>query len=164
VRPGSIQPVIYMRDGERLVGEMRWGFKLPDRPLFNARSDSVTTSPFWRERLNNRCIVPAGSMLEWKKTAPEPRPKYRLSVKGRHVIGMAGLWGPWMNPKTGKWEDSFAIARRTNELGIRMALGAQLPRYTLHTARASLKIRAQHCPKYSIFRTAKPVASTGNAG
>jgi putative SOS response-associated peptidase YedK len=107
--PGSIQPVIYMKDDERQIGEMRWGFRLPDRLLFNARSDSVTTAPFWRERLHNRCIVPAGSFFEWKKTAPEPRPKYRLAVKGRHVLGMAGIWGPWQNPKTGQWEDTFAV-------------------------------------------------------
>jgi len=48
-------------------------------------------------------------MLEWKKTASGSKPKYRLSVKGRHVLGMAGLWGPWKNPKTGQWEDTFAI-------------------------------------------------------
>jgi putative SOS response-associated peptidase YedK len=97
------------KDGARRVGEMRWGFKLPDRLLFNARSDNLTTSPFWKERLNQRCIVPAGSMLEWKKTGTGPRPKYRLSVKGRHILGMAGIWGPWKNPKTDKWEDTFAI-------------------------------------------------------
>jgi putative SOS response-associated peptidase YedK len=107
--PGSVQPVIYMKDGERQIGEMRWGFKLPDRLLFNARSDAVATSPFWKERLNNRCIVPASSFFEWKKTAPEPRPKYKLTAKGRNVLGMAGLWGPWKNPKTGLWEDTFAI-------------------------------------------------------
>jgi hypothetical protein len=22
---------------------------------------------------------------------------------------MAGIWGPWQNPKTGQWEDTFAI-------------------------------------------------------
>jgi putative SOS response-associated peptidase YedK len=108
--PGSIQPVIYMKDGERQIGEMRWGFKLPDRLVFNARSDKLTTSDFWSARLSNRCIIPASSMLEWKKTTGnEPRPKYRLSVKGRHVLGMAGLWAPWKNPKTDKWEDTFAI-------------------------------------------------------
>jgi putative SOS response-associated peptidase YedK len=48
-------------------------------------------------------------MLEWEKTSSGPKPKYRLSVKGRHVLGMAGLWGPWKNPKTGHWEDNFAI-------------------------------------------------------
>ena len=25
------------------------------------------------------------------------------------VLGMAGIWGPWQNPKTGQWEDTFAI-------------------------------------------------------
>jgi putative SOS response-associated peptidase YedK len=107
--PGSVQPVIYMKDGERQVGEMRWGFKLPDRLLFNARSDTLATAPFWRERLQNRCIVPASSFFEWQKTAPEPRPKYKLTAKGRNVLGMAGLWGPWKNPKTDQWEDTFAI-------------------------------------------------------
>jgi putative SOS response-associated peptidase YedK len=107
--PGSIQPVICMKNGERVIVEMRCGFKFPDRLVFNARSDRLTTSDFWNARLGNRCIVPASSMLEWKKTGTGPRPKYRLSVKGRHVLGMAGLWAPWMNPKTGKWEDTFAI-------------------------------------------------------
>jgi len=107
--PGSIQPVVYMKDGERVAGEMRWGFKFPDRLVFNARSDNLTASAFWKERLGQRCIVPASSMLEWKKTGAGPKPKYRLSVKGRHVFGMAGLWGPWKNPRTGMWEDTFAI-------------------------------------------------------
>jgi putative SOS response-associated peptidase YedK len=108
--PGSIQPVIFMGNGLREVGEMRWGFKLPDRLLFNARSEGIASSKFWREMLTNRrCIVPAGSFFEWKKTAPEPRPKYRLSVKGRHVLGMAGVWQLWQNPKTGQWENTFAI-------------------------------------------------------
>ena len=44
--PGSIQPVIYMKDGERLMGEMRWGFKsevviLSERALNTRRSGSL---------------------------------------------------------------------------------------------------------------------------
>jgi putative SOS response-associated peptidase YedK len=99
-----------MKDGERLICEMKWGVSFPKKLVFNARSDNLTTSDFWNARLSNRCIVPASSMLEWKKTTgKEPRPKYRLSVKGRHVLGMAGLWSPWKNPKTGKSEETFAI-------------------------------------------------------
>jgi hypothetical protein len=38
--PGSVQPVILASDqGERDFVMMRWGFKLPDRLLFNARSE-----------------------------------------------------------------------------------------------------------------------------
>ncbi len=108
--PGSVQPVVYLKDGERRIGEMKWGFQFPKKLVFNARSDNLTTSDFWNARIGNRCIVPASSMLEWKKTTgKEPRLKYRLSVKGRHVLGMAALWSPRKNPKTDKWEDTFAI-------------------------------------------------------
>jgi putative SOS response-associated peptidase YedK len=107
--PGSVQPVVYVKHGERRVGEMRWGFKFSDRLALNARADKLAVSAFWRERLGQRCLVPASSLLEWQKTGAGPRPKYRLSVKGRQVLGMAGLWGPWKNPATGEWEDTFVI-------------------------------------------------------
>lgn len=39
LRPQSMQPVIYLDEHrERRIEMMRWGFKLPDRLLFNARS------------------------------------------------------------------------------------------------------------------------------
>jgi putative SOS response-associated peptidase YedK len=38
IAPGSIQPVVSInQEGERQLGLMRWGFKLHDRFLFNAR-------------------------------------------------------------------------------------------------------------------------------
>jgi putative SOS response-associated peptidase YedK len=40
--PGSMQPVVYMRNGERQLVEMKWGFKFPARLVFNARSDNLT--------------------------------------------------------------------------------------------------------------------------
>jgi hypothetical protein len=37
LRPQSMQPVIFQNEsGERQIEMMRWGFKLPDRLLFNA--------------------------------------------------------------------------------------------------------------------------------
>ena len=42
IAPGSVQPVIFENDGERQIEMMRWGFKLPDRLLFNARSEGST--------------------------------------------------------------------------------------------------------------------------
>lgn len=45
--PGSIQPVVHInKDGERQIGLMRWGFKLPDRLLFNARSEGIEIAQF----------------------------------------------------------------------------------------------------------------------
>ena len=85
ISPGSIQPVIRMNpDGERQIEKMRWGFKLPDRLLFNARSESIEKSNFWRESFQcRRCIVPADSFYEWQKVKTGTKPKYEFSVLNR---------------------------------------------------------------------------------
>ena len=39
--PGSIQPIVRMGDEGRTLENMRWGFKLPNRLLFNTRSEGT---------------------------------------------------------------------------------------------------------------------------
>ncbi|WP_263368693.1 SOS response-associated peptidase [Edaphobacter bradus] len=109
--PGSIQPVVRMNDdGERGLTVMRWGFKLPDRFLFNTRSEDVTKTSFWKEKFaENRCIVPASSFFEWQGTKKSPKSKYEITVPGSTLFGMAGVWAPWKNPKTDQWEKTFSI-------------------------------------------------------
>jgi len=109
--PGSIQPVVLANDsGERQIEAMRWGFKLPDRLLFNARSEGIDAAKFWSERFRTRrCIVPADSFYEWLKVRKGSKPKYEFAVPGREPFGMAGVWSAWKNPKTEAWEDTFAI-------------------------------------------------------
>jgi len=69
IAPGSIQPVVSLdRDGERHIELMRWGFKLPERLLFNARSEGIESAKFWKEPFSKRrCIVPADAFFEWQK-------------------------------------------------------------------------------------------------
>ncbi len=111
IGPGSVQPVVLTNDeGERQIEIMRWGFKLPDRLLFNARSEGIDAAKFWGERFRTgRCIVPADAFFEWVKAAKGPKPKYEFAVRDREPFGMAGLWSSWKNPKTDKWEDTFAV-------------------------------------------------------
>ncbi|ACO31509.1 MULTISPECIES: SOS response-associated peptidase [Acidobacterium] len=117
IAPGSVQPVVLQgQDGMRTLEMMRWGFKLQDRLLFNARSEGIDHSKFWKESfLERRCLVPADSFFEWKKVARSKKPKYEFAIENRHPFGMAGLWAPWKNPKTGRWESTFAIL--TGEAG-----------------------------------------------
>jgi len=50
IAAGSIQPVISInQQGERQIELTRWGFKLPDRLLFNACSEGIETSKFWKD-------------------------------------------------------------------------------------------------------------------
>lgn len=111
VAPGSIQPVVLKdADGRRQIEMMRWGFKLPDRFLFNARSEGVEKARFWKESFRQRrCLVPADSFFEWQKVKSGKKPKYEFEVAGLHPFGMAGIWAPWKNPKTSEWEHTFAI-------------------------------------------------------
>ncbi len=111
IAPGSMQPVVCInQDGERQIELMRWGFKLPDRLLFNARSEGIEHANFWKESFSKRrCIIPADSFYEWQKVKSGKKPKYEFTVPGRQLLGMAGLWALWKNPKTDEWEPTFSI-------------------------------------------------------
>jgi putative SOS response-associated peptidase YedK len=88
---------------------MRWGFKLPDRLLFNVRSEGVTAAKFWKDKFTeHRCIVPASSYFEWQECDTKPKPKYEIELFDREYFGIAAVWAPWKNPKTGQWEKTFA--------------------------------------------------------
>lgn len=112
VAPGSIQPVVLAAEsGERELVPMRWGFQLPGRLLFNARSEGIERAPFWKDSFQQRrCIVPADAIFEWQKI-PDSRKKvkYEISVPGREPFGIAGVWRLWKNPKTEQWERTFAV-------------------------------------------------------
>jgi len=109
--PGSEQPVVYSNEaGERSLAIMRWGFKLPDRLLFNARSEGVTEAKFWKDKFaEHRCIVPTSSYFEWQDCGKnQPKPKYQIKILGREYFGIAAVWALWKNPKTDKWEKTFS--------------------------------------------------------
>lgn len=71
---------------------MRWGFQLNRRLVFNARSETASQKPMFRDSLQSRrCIIPAAAFFEWdhrlKRTA-----KFRFWTEGRSMIYMAGLY------------------------------------------------------------------------
>lgn len=110
--PQSFQPVIYQNaDGERQIELMRWAFKLPDRILFNARSEDIEHSKFWKDAFfEGRVIVPGDAIFEWKEMPKDQKkPKYEFTIPGQERFGMAGVWKLWKHPKTGQWEKTFAV-------------------------------------------------------
>jgi putative SOS response-associated peptidase YedK len=112
LRPQSMQPVVYTNEaGERQIEMMRWGFKLPDRLLFNARSEGIAQANFWKDAfLTGRAIAPGDAIFEWKKMpAGEKKPKYEIAIPGQEPFGMAAVWKLWKDPKSGQWERTFAI-------------------------------------------------------
>jgi putative SOS response-associated peptidase YedK len=112
LRPQSMQPVIYLDDdSERRIEMMRWGFKLPDRLLFNARSEGIAQVNFWKDAfLTGRAIAPGDAIFEWKEMPKgQTKPKYEITIPGQEPFGMAAVWKLWKNPKIDQWERTFAI-------------------------------------------------------
>jgi putative SOS response-associated peptidase YedK len=112
LRPQSMEPIIYTNEaGERQIEMMRWGFKLPDRLLFNARSEGIAHASFWKGAfLTGRCIVPGDAVFEWQEVEKgKKKPKYEFLIPGQEPFGMAAVWKLWKNQKTDHWERTFAI-------------------------------------------------------
>lgn len=109
--PGSMQLVVFTNDeGEREIIGMRWGFKLPDRHLFTARSEGIDRSQFWKDSFQlRRCLVPADAIFEWQEVSRGKKPKYEVTIPGRAPFGIAGVWKPWKNPRTNETEPTFAV-------------------------------------------------------
>lgn len=72
--------------------------KLQNNSL-NARIESLTEKPMFRDSINNRCLIPARSFFEhhWtdlnKKSCPKI--KYEITAKGRDMFCFAGLYSVW---------------------------------------------------------------------
>lgn len=71
IAPGSVRPAVSINaDGQHQIELMRWGFKLSDRLLFNARSEGIETSKSWKDAfLNSRVIVPADAIYRMEGNA-----------------------------------------------------------------------------------------------
>jgi putative SOS response-associated peptidase YedK len=110
--PWSMQPVIFLDEhGERHIEMMYWGFELPELRLFNARSEGIAHSKFWKDAFQTgRAIVAGDAIYEWKKMPKgQKKPKYEFTLPGQEPFGMAAVWKLWKHPKTNGWIRSFAI-------------------------------------------------------
>jgi putative SOS response-associated peptidase YedK len=111
ISPGSFQPVVNVdQEGRRGIDLMYWGFKVPNRFVFNARADSLVSNGLWKDAFKeHRCIVPADAFFEWKRIAKKNNPKYEITVHGREPFALAGIWRLWKNEKEGEAVPAVAV-------------------------------------------------------
>ena len=127
VAPTTFQPIVRQSRelGEREIVLARWGLvpfftkELSDKGLstINARAESITEAPTWREPMKKRrCIVPCDGFYEWDKFGKPPKTPYSFELTSGQPIAFAGLWDAWKDSE-GNWLQSFAIATtEANEL------------------------------------------------
>ena len=104
VRPTSVNPVILLRGGRRVVELMRWGLvpSWATEPKhfvgnFNARSEQAPERPMFREPFRRRrCLVPASAFYEWTHVPGQRRKiKYRITRSDGDLVALAGVWDYW---------------------------------------------------------------------
>ena len=99
VRPTNLVPVIApSRDRRAAVYPMVWGFTGPTSPLVNARSETATVKPTFRESWQKRrCAIPASWYYEWEHfRSADGRTrtgeKYAIQHAGAKLMFLAGLY------------------------------------------------------------------------
>ena len=99
VRPTDVVPVLAPdRNGRPAVFPMVWGFTGKTSSLFNARSETASRKPTFRECWERRrCVIPASYYFEWQHfTSPDGKTKtgakYMIQPKGATMTLLAGLY------------------------------------------------------------------------
>ncbi len=98
--PTNNIPVIYSHNGKKVLSAARWGFPSykGSGVIINARAETVHEKPMFRNAfISNRCIVPANGYFEWLTHEDKTKTKYLISVKGKRLFFMAGLYGMFVD-------------------------------------------------------------------
>ncbi|MGV8830265.1 MAG: SOS response-associated peptidase [Breznakibacter sp.] len=70
----------------------------------NARIETLTEKPSFKNSINNRCLIIADGFYEWQwlDAKGNRKQKYLLELPGVSLFTFAGLFSDWTNPATGQ--------------------------------------------------------------
>jgi putative SOS response-associated peptidase YedK len=120
VAPTNEALVVVQREADgvaqRAVVRYRWGLIPPwsDDPriaskTFNARAETVTTSPMFRDAFRKRrCLVPVDGFFEWRREGTKRHPTRIIDPSGA-PLALAGLWTGRQDPESGEWRRTFTV-------------------------------------------------------
>jgi len=99
VYPNYQAPVVVVRDGQRIVETMRWGFPPPPfmaskAPVTNVRN---TKSSYWKPWLKReqRCLVPVSAFAEPDRNTSKPVVFRWFKPADGQPFFFAGIWREW---------------------------------------------------------------------
>jgi putative SOS response-associated peptidase YedK len=99
VSPGQSHPVVRNDDPDAIRFPTwglvpQWSDDSPSSGHINARSETLTEKPSFREAFaERRCLVLADGFYDWKPT-PTGKQPYRIERRDREPFAFAGLWEP----------------------------------------------------------------------
>lgn len=124
VAPGQAVHAIIEHQGRRRIGTLRWGLipswakdeKIGFKTI-NAKAETLQEKPSFRGAFQRkRCLIPADSFYEWKKTENGDKQPMRIMRKDRKLFAMAGLYDTWISPEGNKISTCTIITTPPNEL------------------------------------------------
>ena len=110
-------PVITNKDMS-VIDHLQWGlipFWAKDDSIkqytLNARIETLTEKPSFRDSVKNRCLVIVDGFYEWQWLDPKgiKKQKYLITLPGEELFSFAGLWSQWVNKETGEIVKSYTI-------------------------------------------------------
>ena len=110
-------PVITNRD-KSIIEHLQWGL-IPfwakndsiRQYTLNARIETLSEKPSFRESIKNRCLVIADGFYEWQwlDAKGKNKQKYLITLPDDELFSFAGLWSHWVNKETGEVVKSYTI-------------------------------------------------------
>ena len=85
----------------------------------NAKIETLTEKPSFKESINKRCLVIANGFYEWKwhDTKGRNKEKFLIGIENEELFAFAGIYSCWVNPFTNEIVNSYSIVTtEANEL------------------------------------------------
>lgn len=112
-KPGQIQPFTW-----GLIPFWSKDNKIRQYTL-NAKIETLTEKPSFRNAINNRCLIIADGFYEWKWLDPKgkKKQKYLITLPDSKLFAFGGLWSKWTDKSTGEIMHTYTIVTtEANEL------------------------------------------------
>ena len=89
VQPTNEVPVV---NNDRQILPLHWGLKVDwnNKPIINARAETLAEKQTFQPLLENRCLVPATAYFEWRKDK-KLKIKTRIQPDNGELVAFAGL-------------------------------------------------------------------------
>jgi putative SOS response-associated peptidase YedK len=100
VYPNYEAPVVVVRDGQRVIETMRWGFPPPPfmgskAPVTNIRNTASNYWKPWLKKPEQRCVVPATAFSEPDRNTSKPVQFRWFKRADGEPFFFAGIWREW---------------------------------------------------------------------
>ena len=77
----------------------------------NAKIETLTEKPSFKDSVNKRCLVIANGFYEWKwhDTKGRNKEKFLIGIENEELFAFAGIYSSWVNPFTTEIVNSYSI-------------------------------------------------------